>query len=561
MSPLDPHCGVSATVIPIHQKQRVIASVLACALTDEFSDEETLARFCSNYELDQAVIRRLSADLPRHSEQTLESYAGILGNQFRSFSSEVLAMRDVADLSSHLAQAYEELNLIYRVSTNLTVLKRPTAHFENLCEELVGSTVVDSFATILDAVDAVDGNGNGGADCELRRVVDDPISDCGLKDGPAAPSDQSAIGSLPSTASTTLRNPKSAITRPTVIRGGPLRVSDADLLRLYEQMKGARIHLGEVPGGPFRQGSSTTQMNPDPLRRSVNRSIVVQNNIRGDPAFAWAAEWLQQCVLFELSRNGKIFGGVLALNRVDRSDFCSQEIQLINAVVERSSAFLENVQLYDDLEQLFMGLLHALVSSIDAKDPYTCGHSQRVAWLSRHIANLTGLTDEKCQRVYLSGLLHDVGKIGISESVLRKTGRLTKEEFDEMKRHPEIGARILENIRQVQDLIPGVLHHHERLDGKGYPSRLCGDEVPFLGRVIGLADSLDAMTTSRTYRQARPVEIAAAEVRRCAGTQFDPLLVDLLLEEDLGTLLREATESAQQTVVRYPGLTAVAAVD
>jgi HD-GYP domain-containing protein (c-di-GMP phosphodiesterase class II) len=129
----------------------------------------------------------------------------------------------------------------------------------------------------------------------------------------------------------------------------------------------------------------------------------------------------------------------------------------------------------------------------------------------------------------MSGLLHDVGKIGVPESVLRKPGKLTPEEFDQMKKHPEIGARILQDIRQVKQIIPGVLHHHERYDGKGYPMGLAGEDIPLMGRIICLADCFDAMTSNRTYRRALPVEVALAEIRRCAATHFDPTLAEAFL--------------------------------
>src|SRR5205823_14014514 len=133
--------------------------------------------------------------------------------------------------------------------------------------------------------------------------------------------------------------------------------------------------------------------------------------------------------------------------------------------------------LFDDVRGLMMGLLHSLTSAVDAKDAYTCGHSERVALVSRHLAQQMGLADRDVEQIYMAGLLHDVGKIGVPESVLQKTGRLTPEEFDQMKKHPEIGARILSDVKQVKHIIPGVLHHHERYDGKGYPHGLAGTTI------------------------------------------------------------------------------------
>ncbi|HWB53900.1 MAG TPA: HD-GYP domain-containing protein, partial [Tepidisphaeraceae bacterium] len=172
----------------------------------------------------------------------------------------------------------------------------------------------------------------------------------------------------------------------------------------------------------------------------------------------------------------------------------------------------------------------SLTSAVDAKDAYTCGHSERVALLSRELAKKIKLPSTQVERIYMAGLLHDVGKIGVPEFVLQKTGKLTPEEFALMKKHPEIGGKILKNVKQIQDLLPGVLYHHERYDGKGYPAGLSGQSIPLFGRLICLGDSFDAMTSNRTYRKAMPIEVAMTEIRRAAGTQFDPELAEAFLE-------------------------------
>jgi len=198
--------------------------------------------------------------------------------------------------------------------------------------------------------------------------------------------------------------------------------------------------------------------------------------------------------------------------------------------------------LFEDVHGLMMGLLHSLTSAVDAKDAYTCGHSERVALVSRHLAQQMGLSDRDVEQIYMAGLLHDVGKIGVPEAVLQKTGKLTAEEFEQMKRHPQIGARILQDIKQVREIVPGVLHHHERYDGKGYPTGLAGEKIPLMGRIICLADCFDAMTSNRTYRKALPLEVALTEIRRCSGTQFDPRLTEFFLmtgPEGFRELLRD----------------------
>lgn len=181
---------------------------------------------------------------------------------------------------------------------------------------------------------------------------------------------------------------------------------------------------------------------------------------------------------------------------------------------------------------MLLGTLHALTASIDAKDSYTRGHSERVALLSKMLAQQAGFDDHTVERIYISALIHDVGKIGVPEYVLSKPSRLTDEEFGLIKQHPEIGARILQDIRQMQDLVPGVLYHHERWDGRGYPHGLSCESIPLFGRVICLADSFDAMCSSRTYRDAMLHEDAIDEIRDNAGTQFDPELAKHFLELD-----------------------------
>ena len=183
--------------------------------------------------------------------------------------------------------------------------------------------------------------------------------------------------------------------------------------------------------------------------------------------------------------------------------------------------------------QRFVGTLEALTSSIDAKDPYTRGHSERVAGLSAALAEAAGLNEEQVERVRLAGIVHDVGKIGVPEAVLCKTGRLTDEEFALIRQHPEIGYQILRDIPQFEDLLPGVLSHHERFDGTGYPHGLTGDAIPLMARIIGLVDAFDAMSSNRTYRSAMPRDRVFEELADHAGSQFDPDLVEAFRRVDL----------------------------
>ncbi|MCR5358004.1 MAG: response regulator [Lachnospiraceae bacterium] len=184
----------------------------------------------------------------------------------------------------------------------------------------------------------------------------------------------------------------------------------------------------------------------------------------------------------------------------------------------------------EENEGLSLHIVRALAEAIDAKDTYTNGHSDRVANYSREIARWYGYTDEKLNDIYMMGLLHDVGKIGIPDAVINKPAKLTEEEYDLIKQHPVMGARILKNITEMPQLANGARWHHERYDGKGYPDRLKGDDIPEEARIIAVADSYDAMTSRRSYRDPLPQNVVRGEIIKGSGTQFDPRFADIMLK-------------------------------
>jgi putative nucleotidyltransferase with HDIG domain len=175
-------------------------------------------------------------------------------------------------------------------------------------------------------------------------------------------------------------------------------------------------------------------------------------------------------------------------------------------------------------------MLRVLTGAIEARDPYTRGHSSRVTALAEVVARRLGWSEEKLASLRVGGPLHDIGKLGVSDEVLRKEGRLDDGELAQIREHPKIGARMLLRMAALREAIPYVLYHHERWDGHGYPSGKAGEEIPIEARVLAVADAFDAMTSDRPYRRALSRTEALAEVERCAGTQFDPEIARLFLE-------------------------------
>lgn len=195
------------------------------------------------------------------------------------------------------------------------------------------------------------------------------------------------------------------------------------------------------------------------------------------------------------------------------------------------------------VERLSLQIMSTLAATIDAKDKYTNGHSARVAEYAREIAKRIGKSEQEQEDIYYVGLLHDIGKIGIPEEIINKTSRLTDEEYEIIKAHPVIGNNILKNISELQDIGVGARWHHERYDGKGYPDRLKGDEIPEVARIIGVVDAYDAMTSKRSYRDVMPQEIVRGEIEKGKGSQFDPYFADVmiaLIDEDTEYKMHEA---------------------
>ena len=221
----------------------------------------------------------------------------------------------------------------------------------------------------------------------------------------------------------------------------------------------------------------------------------------------------------------------------EKSDKFDQLLLLIESGIKSIAQMNEikkiNTELkdtYDRLEQAYLESIETLRFTVEAKDTYTRGHSDRVSEYSTLIGEYVGLSDEDLKTLRIGGLFHDVGKIGVPDTILQKESKLTDDEYSEIKNHPSIGAHILSTATIFKDIIPIVKHHHEKYDGTGYPGKLKGEEIPYLARIAAIADSFDAMTSKRTYRDSLPIETVIAEFKRCRGTQFYPELTDVFLD-------------------------------
>ncbi len=213
----------------------------------------------------------------------------------------------------------------------------------------------------------------------------------------------------------------------------------------------------------------------------------------------------------------------------EKSDKFDQLLLLVESGIKAVSQMDQiraiNIELkdtYDKLEKAYMENIETLRYTVEAKDPYTRGHSDRVSEYSVLLGKKLHLSDKDLNILKIGGLFHDIGKIGIPDSILLKEAKLTDDEYSEIKNHPTIGTHILSNATIFKDSLPIVKHHHERYDGNGYPGKLKGEEIPYLARIAAVADSFDAMTSKRTYRNSLPLDVVKSEFERCKGSQFDP---------------------------------------
>ena len=235
-------------------------------------------------------------------------------------------------------------------------------------------------------------------------------------------------------------------------------------------------------------------------------------------------------IVVPIERQRTRLGRMIAIRSLDGPEFGTIEADLMKSTSMMLGVHLINQRQYVELQHMFEGTIQSLVSALDAKDAYTCGHSSRVADLAVALALRLGFDEDRIATIRMAGILHDIGKIGVEDSVLQKPGRLTDEEFEKIKQHPVLGYEILRGIRPFRKILPAVRHHHESWDGTGYPDGLAGESIPRDAQVLAVADAFDAMSSDRPYREGMPLEQVVAIFNEGRGSQWAADVVDALLD-------------------------------
>jgi HD-GYP domain-containing protein (c-di-GMP phosphodiesterase class II) len=301
------------------------------------------------------------------------------------------------------------------------------------------------------------------------------------------------------------------------VSDGRLPCDEVDLQRL---LQGANTHIGRRP--------------------------LVRNHLEDSPRGAEIPH-LRNYVAAAILQGDVTVGWIIACNSIDRDEFGTVEANLLNSVALILSTHLHNILLFHEQEDLLIAFVRSLVSSLDAKDSYTRGHSERVALVARRLAQQLGVSLREQEDIHLAALLHDIGKIGVEDAILGKPGRLTEAEFRKLQLHPVIGHDILLGIKNLHHILPGVRNHHESYDGTGYPDRLKADDIPLMARILAVADAFDAMGSDRPYRGGMPLEQIERILLEGSGSQWDARVIRAYFaaREDIRRIWETCRESAE----------------
>lgn len=312
-----------------------------------------------------------------------------------------------------------------------------------------------------------------------------------------------------------------------------IRMSKADGGALLFLENSGKLSLAENAGAVFNRsfwlGNSFTAASKWVVKHGEPLVLEPGEKILNSGLYPVPRE-IQSCIFFPLKTPSRTLG-VLNLARLSgREAFLNVDLEIVNVLASQASISIENVRLYHNIRDNYLKTIRAFALAVEAKDEYTHGHSENVMKYTVVLAKHLGLPDSEIELVKYAGLLHDIGKIGISEAILNKSSKLTNEEFDQIKKHPELGARIIADVPSLKALVPMVLHHHEFYNGGGYPLGIGGDEIPFGARILSISDAYEAMTSDRPYRKSLPEEVAFNILIQERGRQFDPQITDAFLD-------------------------------
>ncbi len=297
--------------------------------------------------------------------------------------------------------------------------------------------------------------------------------------------------------------------------------AEGNAIWLEKKRDGKRLLVqGEIPFDEIEMSQFLTRFDGHDWSKPL-----VKNNVSGT-LLGYDFPGLKNFVVVSISEGPHRLGWIMNCNLTGGGSFGTVEASLLNSIATILGTHLRNIDLYEEHKDLLLGLVKSFVSTLDAKDPYTCGHSERVALIARRLGEQLELPKEDLEIIYQSGLLHDIGKIGVDDRILRKSGRLTDEEFDQIKLHPMIGYTILSGLKNLKPMLPGVRSHHENYTGNGYPDGLVGEEIPLMARILAVADAYDAMCSDRPYRKGMPLEKVESIFQDGSGKQWDSRIIE-----------------------------------
>ncbi len=444
----------------------VAVATFVCCRSDELREVETAAALLG---LTAADARAWMLRQPLWPDDALLRTGQLAREQWLAQQRAITLQSEVEDLSWHLSETYEEINLLHRLTGHLKISSK---------DDDLGRVALEWLAEVLPAQSLL---------LEYLPMAED--------DG----------------------TPHDVRTRRILLTQGKSPVDEKGFSWLLERLGMEGRHRPVV-------------LNP------------AANQEEG-----WPFPDIRQLILVPLADDENVFGWLAAFNHRNDEDFDTDAASLLASVAAILGVHSANTHFYREQNEVLASVVRALASAIDAKDPYTCGHSERVARVAVRLAQELGCDREQLRTIYFSGLLHDIGKIGVDDQVLRKPCRLNEAEFAHLKSHTEIGCKILQGMKRLDEVLPVVRHHHENWDGSGYPSRLAELEIPFLARVVAVADAFDAMSSDRPYRPALADDKLDCILKAGAGQQWDALVVAAFFRArgDIREIVDQQRENSQ----------------